>query len=147
MARRRIDWGSIRKLALGPHARYRVDGIEHTAPGTFQTRSDRGSVPSHQGDFVVSTGVGRSASRWAATVVKKRDETGMMRGNSRGVRTGGAARLLLRGGRRVASPRGAGLAPNPASPLECLTPVPTRRADRVELFIRDGAGRGRRAAP
>ncbi|MGH9230160.1 MAG: tyrosine-type recombinase/integrase [Acidimicrobiales bacterium] len=40
MARRRIDWGSIRKLPPGRYqARYRVDGIEQNAPGTFQTRS------------------------------------------------------------------------------------------------------------
>ena len=39
MTRRRIDWGSIRKLPSGRYqARYRVDGVEHT-PGTFPTRS------------------------------------------------------------------------------------------------------------
>ncbi len=39
--RRRSPWGSVRKLSSGRYqCRYRVDGIEHTAPTTFRTQRD-----------------------------------------------------------------------------------------------------------
>lgn len=44
MGRRRSPWGSVRKLPSGRYqARYRLDGVEYAAPGTFRTRSDANS--------------------------------------------------------------------------------------------------------
>ncbi len=41
MARRRSPWGSVRKLSSGRYqCRYRVDGIEHTAPYTYRTQRE-----------------------------------------------------------------------------------------------------------
>jgi hypothetical protein len=38
---RRQSWGSIRKLNSGRYqARYRFEGIEHTGPTTFRTKSE-----------------------------------------------------------------------------------------------------------
>lgn len=41
MARRRSPWGSVRKLPSGRYqCRYRVDGVEYTAPETFRTQRE-----------------------------------------------------------------------------------------------------------
>ena len=45
---RRSPWGSVRRLASGRYqARYRLDGQEFVAPGTFRTKRDADAFLAH----------------------------------------------------------------------------------------------------
>ncbi len=62
---RRSPWGSVRRLASGRYqARYRLDGQEFVAPGTFRTKRDADAFLAHvRADVERGTWVNPEAGR------------------------------------------------------------------------------------